>query len=71
MKVAAASTTIPVMNAAMQEYAKISLKTLAIASPLSTSPIHADRPLQHRGEKVKFLRIRPLNGRKKMLPTEG
>jgi hypothetical protein len=34
MKVAAASTIIPVMNAAMQEYAKISLKTLAIASPV-------------------------------------
>ena len=30
MKVAAASTTIPVTNAAMQEYAKISLRTLAI-----------------------------------------
>jgi hypothetical protein len=71
MKVAAASTTIPVTNAAMQEYAKISLRTLAIASPVR-HPIRADRPLQHRGEKVKFLRIRPLNARKKMmLLTEG
>jgi hypothetical protein len=34
MNVAAASTTIPVTNAAMQEYAKISLRTLAIASPV-------------------------------------
>jgi hypothetical protein len=41
MKVAAASTTIPVMNAAMQEYAKISLRTLAISFPRVTSPIRA------------------------------
>jgi hypothetical protein len=34
MKVAAARTTIPVTNAARQEYAKISLRTLAIASPV-------------------------------------
>jgi hypothetical protein len=34
MKVAAASTTIPVTNAAMQEYAKISLRTLAIVTPV-------------------------------------
>src|SRR5260370_42665131 len=39
--------------------------------PRATSPIRADRRLQHRGEKVKFLRIRPLNARKKMmLPIE-
>ena len=67
MKVAAASTTIPVTNAAMQEYAKISLRTLAICFPRATSPIRAERSLQHRGEKVKFLRIRPLNARKKMM----
>jgi hypothetical protein len=41
MNVAAASTTIPVMNAAMQEYAKISLRTLAISFPRVTSPIRA------------------------------
>ena len=35
-------------------------------------PIHADRPPQHHGEKVKFVCIRPLNARKKiMLATEG
>ena len=40
--------------------------------PRATSPIRAERPLQHRGEMVKFLRIRPLNARKKMmLLTEG
>ena len=40
--------------------------------PRVTSPIRAERSLQHRGEKVKFLRIRPLNARKKMmLLTEG
>src|SRR4051794_35281035 len=33
--------------------------------PRVTSPIRAKRSLQHRGEKVKFLRIRPLNTRKK------
>jgi hypothetical protein len=32
MKVAAASTTIPVTNAATQKYAKISLRTLAIVT---------------------------------------
>ena len=42
MKVAAASTTIPVTNAAMQEYAKISLRTLAIASPVRY-PLFAPR----------------------------
>ena len=41
MKVAAASTTIPVTNAAMQEYAKISLRTLAIVTPRTASPIRA------------------------------
>jgi hypothetical protein len=68
MKVAAASTTIPVTNAAMQEYAKISLRTLAIAnSPHAAFPIRAAnlRPLQHRGEKVKFIELGPLNARKK------
>ena len=65
MKVAAASTTIPVTNAAMQEYAKISLRTLAIASPRAASPICAARPLQDRGEKVKFFELVPLNARKK------
>ena len=34
MKVAAASTTIPVTNAAMQEYAKISLRTVGILTPV-------------------------------------
>src|SRR5215472_14717461 len=65
MKVAAASTTIPVTNAAMQEYAKISLRTLAIASPRAASPICTARPLQDRGEKVKFFELVPLNARKK------
>jgi hypothetical protein len=66
MKVAAASTTIPVTNAAMQEYAKISLRTLAIVTPRAASPIRAAtlRPLQHRGEKVKFFELEPLNARK-------
>jgi hypothetical protein len=67
MKVAAASTTIPVTNAAMQEYAKISLRTLAIVTlPRAASPIHAAtlRSLQHRGEKVKFFEPKPLNARK-------
>ena len=41
IKVAAASTTIPVTNAAMQEYAKISLRTLAIVTPRTASPIRA------------------------------
>jgi hypothetical protein len=39
MNVAAASTTIPVTNAAMQEYAEISLRTLAICIPGAASPI--------------------------------
>jgi hypothetical protein len=67
MKVAAASTTIPVTNAAMQEYAKISLRTLAIVHfPPGGFPIRAAnlRPLQHRGEKVKFFELEPLNARK-------
>ena len=66
MNVAAASTTIPVTNAAMQEYAKISLRTLAIVTPRAASPIRATtrRPLQHRGEKVKFFELEPLNARK-------
>jgi hypothetical protein len=67
MKVAAASTTIPVTNAAMQEYAKISLRTLAIVTlPRAASPIRAAtlRSLQHRGEKVKFFELEPLNARK-------
>jgi len=66
MKVAAASTTIPVTNAAMQEYAKISLRTLAVVTPRAASPIRAatSRPIQHRGEKVKFFEPEPLNPRK-------
>jgi hypothetical protein len=67
MKVAAASTTIPVTNPAMQEYAKISLRTLAIVTlPRAASPIRAAtlRSLQHRGEKVKFFELEPLNARK-------
>src|SRR5262245_58135217 len=64
MKATAASTTTPVTNAAMQEYAKISFRTLAIASPVQ-HPYSRDRPLQHRGEKVKFLSNWPLNTRKR------
>jgi hypothetical protein len=70
MKVAAASTTSPVTNAAMQEYAKISLRTLAIVTlPRAASPIRAAtlRSLQHRGEKVKFFEPEPLNARKQRL----
>jgi hypothetical protein len=51
MKVAAASTTISVTNAAMQEYAKISLRTLAIVTlRRAASPIRAAtlRSLQRR-----------------------
>jgi len=67
MKVAAASTTIPVTNAAMQEYAKISLRTLAsVTLPRAASPIRA-ATLQHRGEKVKFFEPEPLNARKQRL----
>ena len=65
MKVAAASTTIPVTNAAMQEYAKISLRTLPIVTPVRL-PLFAP-PLEghsHRGEKVKFVELEPLNTRK-------
>jgi hypothetical protein len=67
MNVAAASTTIPVMNAATQEYAKISLRTLTIVTlPRAASPICAALlgQLQHRGEKVKFFELVPLNARK-------
>jgi hypothetical protein len=67
MKVAAASTTISVTNAAMQEYAKISLRTLAIVTlRRAASPIRAAtlRSLQRRGEKVKFFELEPLNARK-------
>jgi hypothetical protein len=64
MKATAASTTTPVTNAAMQEYTKISFRTLAIASPVQ-HPYSRDRPLQHRGEKVKFLSNWPLNTRKR------
>jgi hypothetical protein len=60
MNVAATSTTIPVTNAAMQEYAKISLRALAAA--LFASALL--RPLQHRGENAKFFELVPLNGRK-------
>jgi hypothetical protein len=51
----------------MQEYAKISLRTLAIVTlPRAASPIRAAslRSLQHRGEKVKFCEPEPLNARK-------
>jgi hypothetical protein len=65
---AAASTTIPLTNAAhAQEYAKISLRTLAIVTlPRAASPIRA-ATLQHRGEKVKFFEPEPLNARKQRL----
>jgi hypothetical protein len=46
MKVAAASTTIPVTNAAMQEYAKISLSTLAIVTPVRL-PLFGPPPEGH------------------------
>jgi hypothetical protein len=61
MNVAATSTTIAVTNAAMQEYAKISLRALAIAALFASGLL---RPLQHRGENVKFFELVPLNGRK-------
>jgi hypothetical protein len=61
MNVAATSTTIPVTNAAMQEYAKISLRALAIAALFASALL---RPLQHRGENVEFFELVPLNGRK-------
>jgi hypothetical protein len=52
MKVAAASKTIPVTNAAMQEYSKISVRALAIL--LSPCGFHY-RALQQRGQKVNSL----------------
>ena len=65
MKVAAASTTIPVTNAAMQEYAKIFVENSGHCIPRAPSPICATRPLQDRGEKVKFFELVPLNACKK------
>jgi hypothetical protein len=61
MNVAATRTTIPATNAATQECAKISLRALAIAALFASARL---RPLQHRGEKVKFFELVPLNGRK-------
>jgi hypothetical protein len=54
--------TIP--DVATQEYAKISLRALATASLLAPTLL---RPLQHRGENVKFSELVPLNGRKPCL----
>jgi len=60
MNVAATSATIPVTNA-MQEYAKISLRALAIAALFASALL---RPLQHRGENVEFFELVALNARK-------
>ena len=46
MNVAATSATIPVTNAAMQEYAKISLSTLAIVTPVRL-PLFGPPPEGH------------------------
>jgi hypothetical protein len=45
----------------MREYAQISSRALAIASGICVGTL---RPLQHRGENVKFFELVPLNGRK-------
>jgi hypothetical protein len=50
-----------VTNAGMQEFAKTSLRALAIAALFASALL---RPLQHRGENVKFFELVPLNGRK-------
>jgi len=57
MKVAAASKTIPVTNAAMQEYSKISVRALAILrSPCGFHYTRRSfRALQQRGQKVNSL----------------
>jgi len=58
MRVAATSTTIPVTNAAVEEYANSSLRTLAthLFAPALL------RALQHRGENMKFAQLAALNG---------
>jgi hypothetical protein len=59
MRVAATSTTIPVTNAAVEEYANTSLRALA---PYLLAPALL-RALQH-GENMKFAELATLNGRK-------
>jgi hypothetical protein len=61
MRIAAASTAIPVTNPAMKEYANLSLKALAPILELAPAPMRA---LQHRGENVKFAQLPALNARK-------
>jgi hypothetical protein len=59
-RVAATSTTIPVTNAAVKEYANTSLRTLAthLFAPALL------RALQHSGENMKFSELAALNARK-------
>src|SRR5947209_19308801 len=67
MKVAAASTTIPVTNAAHAGIRQDFIENSGHCySPREASPIRA-ATLQHRGEKVKFFEPEPLNARKQRL----
>jgi hypothetical protein len=60
MRAAATSTTIPVTNAAVEEYANTSLR--ALATHLFAPGLL--RALQYRGENMKFAELAALNGRK-------